>query len=69
MHVVSRQDCPNGNRKGDIIPLESIARFVQLVPKFGSHIDPAVRSNNSMDVCRHYYLNSFADKEIYQSVW
>jgi hypothetical protein len=49
--------------------MDSIARFVQLIPKFGPQIDPEVTSLTSMDICQDYYVNSFADKEIYQSVW
>jgi len=69
MYVVSRQD-RDGMRDGALVPLESITRFVQLVPKFGSRIDRDVLTPaNSMDICRDYYVNSFADKEIFQSVW
>jgi hypothetical protein len=67
MYEVSRQDC--GPRTGEVIPMSSIARFVQLVPKFGPGILDQVSSTNSMDIVRDYYVNSFADKEIYQSVW
>jgi hypothetical protein len=67
MYEVSRQD--SGPRTGAIIPMSSIARFVQLIPKFGSVIADQISSANSMDIVRDYYVNSFADKEIYQAVW
>jgi hypothetical protein len=68
MYGVSRLE-RNGVQQGDIIPMETIARFVQLIPKFGPRCAPELTAYNSMDICRHYYINSFADKEIYQSVW
>jgi hypothetical protein len=69
MCVVSRQDGPDHTQRGQIVNMESIARFVQLVPKFGRAMDPTVDAINSMDIHTDYFLNSFADKEIYQSVW
>lgn len=68
MFVVSRQDLV-GRRKGAIIPIESISRFVQLIPKFGKKVHVSFTADNSMDIGRDYYVNSFADKQIFQSVW
>jgi hypothetical protein len=68
MYVVSRLET-DGVREGDIIPMSSISRFVQLVPKFGARAAPELTAYNSMDICRDYYVNSFGDKQIYQSVW
>jgi hypothetical protein len=55
----------------DIIALDSISRFVQLVPRFGKKALGEVRLDTytSMDVCKYFYINSFADKEIYQAVY
>ncbi|KAG8832778.1 hypothetical protein FRC17_000651 [Serendipita sp. 399] len=58
----------NGNRQGDIVKLESIARLVQLVPKFGKYMDPKLTMANSADVCQAYYLNDFADRQLYQVI-
>jgi hypothetical protein len=68
MYMVSRMD-EDGERRGAIIPMSTIARFVQLIPKFGSNALAELTAQNSMDICRDYYINSFADKEIYQAVW
>ena len=68
MFVVSRLE-EDGVRDGSIIPIASITRFIQLVPKFGSIAAPELRAHNSMAIWRDYYINSFADKEIYQAVW
>jgi hypothetical protein len=57
--------------KGDIVPLSSISRFVQLVPHFGRNTrdDHALTDLTSLDRCQYFYINSFADKEIYQAVY
>lgn len=54
---------------GDVIELSSIARGVQLIPKFGEKISPRLNSTTSMDIAKWYWVNSFGDKEIYQAVW
>jgi hypothetical protein len=57
--------------KGDIVALSSISRYVQLVPHFGRNTreDRALTELTSMDRCQYFYVNSFADKEIYQAVY
>jgi hypothetical protein len=59
------------NPKGDIIALDSISRFVQLVPRFGRKVAGEARLDTytSMDICKYFYINSFADKETYQAVY
>jgi hypothetical protein len=54
-----------------VISVASIARFVQLIPVFGPNPDdePELNANTSMAIVRDYYVNSFADKQIYQSVY
>jgi hypothetical protein len=69
MYVVSREDRPGRSRRGDVIDMTSIARFVQLIPKFGSVASNHLTTENTMELCRDFWINSFADKEIYQSVW
>jgi hypothetical protein len=64
MYQVSRLE-----NADEVILIDSIARFVQLVPKFGGNIEDGLSADTSLDMCQHFYLNSFADKEIYQSVW
>jgi len=56
---------------GDIISVDSISRFVQLIPRFGPTIgkQTLLTAENSMDSCKSFYVNSFADKEIYQAVY
>lgn len=62
-----------GSPLGDVVPLESISRFIQLIPEFGKRKqtikNTAWTPYNSMDIPTSFYVNSFADKEIYQAVW
>ena len=59
----------NNYRTGGIIFLRNISRLIQLVPFFSPNINPDLSVDNSMDVWRHYHVNSFMDKETYQAVW
>jgi hypothetical protein len=59
----------NNVRTGGIVLLSSITRLVQMVPAYGATVNPDFTVANSMDRWRHYYLNSFMDKETYQAVW
>jgi hypothetical protein len=56
-------------RLGAIIKQSSIARFVQLIPSFGISVPLRMTCENSMETQKHYWINSFADKEIYQVIW
>jgi hypothetical protein len=69
MYRVSRP--ATGKRVESIISIAAIARFVQLIPVFGPNPDdePALNASTSMAIVRDYYVNSFADKQIYQSVY
>ena len=65
MYVVLHQDW-NGMHSSCVISLDSIVHFIQLIPKFGGKINLEVTIVMSMDICKDYYMNLFANKEIYQ---
>jgi hypothetical protein len=69
MYVVKRAMDSKGMFKGDVIELASIARLIQLIPKFGPVASQELNIQNSMDILISYYVNSFADKENYQIVY
>lgn len=69
MYVVQRRLTSEGARTGDVVDISSIARFVQLIPKFGRTVSSVIDCENSMEIVKSYYINSFADKEIFQTVW
>jgi hypothetical protein len=56
-------------RLGAVIAQSSISRFVQLIPNFGPNADPDLTADNSMEKAALFWVNSFADKEIYKAVY
>jgi hypothetical protein len=59
-----------GIPKGDIIPLSSLWQPIQLVPKFnGAKADRSLTCDNVLEKCAAFYMNSFSDNQIYQTVY
>jgi hypothetical protein len=70
MYLVERSiDLVTKERYGAVVPQSSIARFVQLIPQFGKRVDRSLTASNSLEQDGCFYINSFGDKEIYQSVY
>ncbi len=69
MFRVVRQLERDGSRRGMIAKLTDIWRYVEMVPKFGKRCDPEWHSDNACELAKEFYLNSFADRDIYQSVY
>jgi hypothetical protein len=69
MYLVDRLEGNAFGRPSNVLPLDCINRFVQLIPQFGYAVDNRLTEENSADICKHYYVNRFADKEIYQAVY
>lgn len=59
----------SGSRRGMVVKLTDIWRYVELVPKFGKECNPEWNSENACELADEFYINSFADKDIYQSVY
>lgn len=69
MYLVSRTERAGEHRKGRVISIESIWRFVQLVPHFGPQADPQLNAYNSAEICRDFWVNQFGDKQMFQSTY
>jgi hypothetical protein len=69
MYRVSREDPVQNPRRGTVIPIDSISRFIQLVPRFDGRVSSELTPETSMEIARNYYVNSFATHQIYQSVY
>ncbi|PVF90922.1 hypothetical protein CPB86DRAFT_820942 [Serendipita vermifera] len=69
MYLVDRLENGASGRPSNVLPLDCINRFVQLIPQFGYAASDRLTEENSTEVCKHYYVNRFADREIYQSVY
>ncbi|KAG8854142.1 hypothetical protein FRB91_003976 [Serendipita sp. 411] len=57
------------SRRGTVIELDAIARFIQLIPRFGSRMNRNITAETSMELHSTYYINSFATSQIFQAVY
>lgn len=69
MYAVKRLEANDGSPCGGVIDLQSVARLVQLVPRFKGKVNPQVTENNIMNSNSIFLVNSFLDKETYQAVY
>ncbi|KAL4080617.1 hypothetical protein J3A83DRAFT_4355650 [Scleroderma citrinum] len=63
-------DGPHGllQRVGVIVPLVDTILTVELIPVYGQAIGHDMKQQTSQEIYSHFYLNSFADKEVYESL-
>lgn len=70
MYIAVRDLEPDGSRRGEIIDVHRIVRRIELIPQFGGQVRSNIDANNSLELDDlSYSVNSFTDKEIYQSVF
>jgi hypothetical protein len=65
MYVLKRASRAGLRRFGDIVPLSQLRGPVQLVPCFGEVADPRLAVQNSLHYSNEFWLNSYANKEIF----
>jgi hypothetical protein len=41
---------------------------VELIPMHGSKMDHTINATNAMEICDEYYLNTFSDKEVFNTM-
>ena len=59
----------NKTVKGDIIPLSNIWQAVQLIPKFDGLADRTLNSENCLAKSKQFYLNTFSEDQVFQTVY
>ncbi len=69
MFKISKQLTARNRPLSSVLALSAARRFVQLIPDFGPNIDSKITATTSASTCLSYWVNAFADKEIYQAVW
>ena len=72
LYKVSKEEyIRGGNRQplGVVVELTSIARAIHLVPHYGAAVHKQLNAQNSLDLCKTFWVNSFLDKETYQAVY
>ena len=52
-----------------IIPLANIRRSVHLLPKFGRVAPKEWTSSNVLDLCNHFFVNTFTDRHLYRILY
>lgn len=71
MYSVQKELGPNQHPSGDIIEMTSIARLIQLIPQFPSNTQNLrdMTPDKLMEQATSFLINSFLDKDNYQSVY
>lgn len=69
MFEVVRHLRSNGERFGEVIPITDIWRPVDLIPQFGNKCPEDWTCYTAVEEATAFLVNSFWDKETYQSVF
>ncbi|ETW78381.1 hypothetical protein HETIRDRAFT_325629 [Heterobasidion irregulare TC 32-1] len=65
MYIVKRAVRADSSLLGDVIPLSQIRTPVQLIPRYGAKADPRLTAQNSFHFTREFFVNKYANREIY----
>lgn len=65
MHILKRSTRSDNSVLGDIVPLTRIRSAIELVPRFGTHADPRLTAENSLEYCTEFWLNKYETKETF----
>lgn len=57
-----------GERLASIIPVDAIRRSVHLFPQFGSIAPREWQSHNVLELCSHFFINSYSDRHSYHTI-
>ncbi|KAI0060270.1 hypothetical protein BV25DRAFT_1807574 [Artomyces pyxidatus] len=68
MYQISRSRSRHNTRVAAIIPVSRFQRSVHLIPKFGPEIHPEWTSSNVLELCPHFFVNSFTDRHTYITI-
>jgi hypothetical protein len=55
-------------RTGFVIPITEVTHTAELVPVYGEKVDRSLTSATSQEHYDHFYLNHYADKEMYNAL-
>ena len=58
----------NNLRRASVIPIDHIHRSIHLIPKFGPQVPPTWTSDNVLELCDTFYVNSFSDRHAYHTI-
>ena len=69
LHKISTMKDGGGGRVCSIIPLANIRRSIHLFPQFGPVAPQDWTSSTVLDLCDHFYVNSFTDRHVYRILY
>ena len=59
----------NGYRLSSVVPISQIKRSVHLFPDFGASVPREWTSSSVLEACKVFYLNPFADRHSYVTMY
>ncbi|KAG1790414.1 uncharacterized protein HD556DRAFT_1446143 [Suillus plorans] len=68
MHVLKRAMRSAGTPFGDILPLDQLRSFAQIIPRFGRVADSRLTAQNSAHFAQTFFLNKYIDKDFYYAI-
>lgn len=69
MFLLQRYMRGSSNRRmSDILELTDVRDMAELIPRFGRAMPVDWDCNNSLELCRNFYLNNFADKDTFHAI-
>lgn len=63
-----KRELVGAERVVSIIPLDRLKRSISLAPRFPPQVDPTWNSDNVLELCNDFYINSFSDKHAYMTL-
>jgi hypothetical protein len=69
LHKISTMKDGSGGRVCSIIPLANIRRSIHLFPQFGPVAPQDWTSSTVLDLCDHFYVNTFTDRHVYRIIY
>lgn len=63
------QSYPTRQRKAVILPITTIVRGCQLVPKFDGPVNRRWTSDNVLDMCPSFFINNHLDSESFKMIF
>jgi hypothetical protein len=68
LHLLKKATRANGERIGDVVPLDQIRALVDLAPRFGAKADSRLTSGTSIAYSTEFWLNKYFDKELFYAL-
>ena len=65
---IVRHSLLENQRRASVISLDHIHRSVHLIPKFGPRAPQQWDTDNVLEQCDTFYVNSFSDRHVYHTI-